>query len=533
VDVPATLAARKRWSAFEGILVGSFDGQMTLYRVFDGEEMGHILSTGKITGGKYAIPAERSMGASWGHDISAAIRFGNSARGKRLGKDIYLAKIDAMDMTFLHLGPEGVEIDPNAKEQIVTIPKTTCNLGLGCSVANVSVHDVDQFYVVHSDDRIEPIRLGDLKQSLVARVLERTATRPIWLDKNELATFVEHRLIPQIERWLRRHPHPDQPIGSAHGIARERMSIDAADQRDSVEIEVEIGAEPSKAKGTAVLSGKAAGAHITIYMNGALSPNDFLVPTKWTNRMSPIHSCTMLTCLPYGIYSILIHEATHAAESMFMHKLHYSPSEVREKGEAAWGSYINDPVEVRAFMQEIVDDVLRMAKRESIRDHASEQPNPNRALIEIGLKLSTTYNTIAKHLSPRNHNLILKAVYDALDRTNLLLDSGKGMDRLASRVAQRYASYFKPGDIVLYGKYKNKRGRIVKFDSDKWGNPLVEIEPIPKGRKQNKVFGLYKIWRADVKENVLKQQALKEQAGGTKLAIEPSHDGGDDHDLDE
>lgn len=69
--------------------------------------------------------------------------------------------------------------------------------------------------------------------------------------------------------------------------------------------------------------------------------------------------------------------------------------------------------------------------------------------------------------------------------------------RLAAiRVASRYlrASFFDVGDIILYGKYKNKRGKVVNFGRDRKGNPLVEIEPIPKGRKQNKVFGLFRIW---------------------------------------
>ena len=90
------------------------------------------------------------------------------------------------------------------------------------------------------------------------------------------------------------------------------------------------------------------------------------------------------------------------------------------------------------------------------------------------------------------------------------------MDKLASRVALRYASYFNVGDVVLIGKYKNGRGRIVNFGQDKWGNPTVEIEPIPKGRKQNKIIGLYKIWRADVKENVLKKQQAEEAARAGK-----------------
>lgn len=66
--------------------------------------------------------------------------------------------------------------------------------------------------------------------------------------------------------------------------------------------------------------------------------------------------------------------------------------------------------------------------------------------------------------------------------------------RVASRFLRR-AAYFNVGDVILFGKYKNKRGRIVGFGKDPHGNPTVEIEPIPKGRKSNKVFGLFKIWK--------------------------------------
>lgn len=80
---------------------------------------------------------------------------------------------------------------------------------------------------------------------------------------------------------------------------------------------------------------------------------------------------------------------------------------------------------------------------------------------------------------------------------------------LVRRVLARLkkAAYFSVGDIVLYGKYKNKRGKVIAFGADKWGNPTIEIEPIPKGRKSNKVFGLFKIWKAEVKEKALEEQA--------------------------
>ncbi len=86
----------------------------------------------------------------------------------------------------------------------------------------------------------------------------------------------------------------------------------------------------------------------------------------------------------------------------------------------------------------------------------------------------------------------------------------------------------------MYGKYKNKVGIVKAFGADKWGNPTIEVEPVPKGRKQNKVFGLYKVWRADVKEKALAEQAAKGGSGGTPVAqAQPDQDDQDDDDLDE
>jgi len=84
------------------------------------------------------------------------------------------------------------------------------------------------------------------------------------------------------------------------------------------------------------------------------------------------------------------------------------------------------------------------------------------------------------------------------------------MDPLATRVASRIveaASYLQVNDIVLYGKYKNHHGKIIGFSTDKWGNPTILIDPIPKGRKKTVELGLYRVWRADVKEKALKEQA--------------------------
>ncbi len=80
---------------------------------------------------------------------------------------------------------------------------------------------------------------------------------------------------------------------------------------------------------------------------------------------------------------------------------------------------------------------------------------------------------------------------------------------VAEKVAWRYApekvgAFFNVGDLILYGKYKNKKGRIVQFSTNDKGQPIVEIEPIPKGRKKNKVMGLFKIWNVAVIEQTQK-----------------------------
>ncbi len=66
----------------------------------------------------------------------------------------------------------------------------------------------------------------------------------------------------------------------------------------------------------------------------------------------------------------------------------------------------------------------------------------------------------------------------------------------AKRVARRFvAAYFNVGDMILYGRWKNKVGRIIEIGADAKGNPTVTIEPVPKGRKSNKTFSLFKIWK--------------------------------------
>jgi len=243
--------------------------------------------------------------------------------------------------------------------------------------------------------------------------------RPIDVDKRGLRSFVQNLLVPSVEEWLRGRANQDAPIGSAKNLAVERLEVTDSDGRSTHTVTVFVNSRPSGAKGVAIIGASATRDRINIYVNGALSPVDFLVPTKWSDRMSPIWECTSETCLPYGLYANLIHEVTHTAD-IFMKEIGYDPQDVLNRGEAAWGLYVNDPAEVRAFMQQIVDETERMAGK--IRDHAKS----NQHLIGIVLKTSTTWKLIEKHLTLKNKARILKSVYEALDRQGLLLgDPGR------------------------------------------------------------------------------------------------------------
>lgn len=165
VDLQATLAARKKYPLFDRLVIAAFDQSVSLYRIFDGEELKHILSTGKITGGSYSVKAEREHGASWGMNISEVITWGNGQRGKRLGSDLFLAKLDAFDKKFAHLDPN-IEVDVDGPdEQPAVIDWKTCNTGVGCSVIDVTVNDVD-FFTVDEDGRMHRATAADLKAAL-------------------------------------------------------------------------------------------------------------------------------------------------------------------------------------------------------------------------------------------------------------------------------------------------------------------------------------------------------------------------------
>jgi hypothetical protein len=210
----------------------------------------------------------------------------------------------------------------------------------------------------------------------------------------------------------------------------EVLDVASVDGSEVMKAYVLVNSVDSKGKWASVLGGSAgyrrwengeARVDITLNMNGAISPAEYLeIPAPGsgfkTIRIQPLSSCTHETCLNYGLYSILIHEVTHAAESMFKGKgLSYSYDENRKVNDET--AYMNDPKEIRAFMQQIVDETSRSATVPVIRDHSNRD---NQKLLNLCLKLSTTWKIIHASLTPTNRAKILKAVYGELASSGLL-----------------------------------------------------------------------------------------------------------------
>src|SRR5262245_48838742 len=116
----------------------------------------------------------------------------------------------------------------------------------------------------------------------------KVVARPIQLDKPAIAVFVEHDLVPQILRRARRHSRPDEVIGATRGWAESTLTIDAADGRDRLTVQVAVESQASKAAFVSVLGGKSnPSTGITLYLNGALTPRQLASD----ERTQPLSAC--------------------------------------------------------------------------------------------------------------------------------------------------------------------------------------------------------------------------------------------------
>lgn len=132
------------------------------------------------------------------------------------------------------------------------------------------------------------------------------------------------------------------------------------------------------------------GWEIDIYVNGNFTPTEIL--TKFVGKGTERWS------LKANVRRVLLHEMTHLVDPGL-------------KIPPGLADYYNRPTEVRARMQEVVDQVLTDAERAAAD---LEGFTTIKQLVEHGLDQSPTWEFVRKRLNDKSRRVVLKAVYQAV-----------------------------------------------------------------------------------------------------------------------
>jgi len=272
------------------------------------------------------------------------------------------------------------------------------------------MHVFNSCYEKHRDDgRCHAMAWGAVKKASAPRV-----ARAVRLDRSALRGLMRD-LSRSIEKKVRRKD-PDEPLG-ASALAKIPFDVRGVDG-SLIPTQVVVRSKPS--------------------------PSPFFVTGGGAGRMSSTGEPAIVIELngryPAGAYADvgfmgrdlwkhLIHEVTHVAD-----KYRPTPKEttrhVKTEDELDQREYYNDPGEVRAYMQEVVDQVL------SVLPKMREAFDENEA-VEYALKASPTWREIRPHLNRRNSARILKAVYQEARDHMARAASGSVAGRVASRFLRR------------------------------------------------------------------------------------------------
>lgn len=247
----------------------------------------------------------------------------------------------------------------------------------------------------------------------------RRAARPIPVDKPALAALAK-----QFVRELPKHLPPlgvtrnpavmDEELHLIRGYNQSSWGFDLGKYEvttvhgTKVKVPVLVRASGSDPRPTRLyISGGSVQAEF--YSGSPLAKHTNLKLKLWDER-TPNKILTNLKFVEKEAFSVLIHEVTHLRDR-------FTLREEREHAADSPGneSYHNRPSEVRAFMQQIADEVIGhvegQAKSVGI---GTWGVSLNGRLIERALETSATWDRIKRDLTPSNERLVLRGVERAL-----------------------------------------------------------------------------------------------------------------------
>ena len=231
----------------------------------------------------------------------------------------------------------------------------------------------------------------------------RKAGRPIRLDKGAIKRLAKY-LSGRILKDLFKRPLDEPIIETGRYLINDYTTIQDVVGND-IKTLVLIKSERA-AKRRGMIIGGGAGTTpggeqqaIQINLNGSWTPAEFSQPPPSFGRQN----------LPKELYSILLHELTHIADTF--KKSGPTTRRVLREDELDLEEYYNRPAEVKAYMQDVVNDVIsNLPSVKEMYDIAKRDISFNK-MIKQSLIISDTWERIEPYLSRQNKKKIMSAVY--------------------------------------------------------------------------------------------------------------------------
>lgn len=228
----------------------------------------------------------------------------------------------------------------------------------------------------------------------------RQAARPIPVDKNQARKLVE-RAVKSLSKYLR-PKDPTAPLKDAVA-ASWRVSLGDYTTTDvrgkPVKVEVRLGITKGARSGPRqwISGGTVQAVHTSKKDYGEA----FRLLIGLNHDRSAEAILGHLPDVSQEMYSVLIHEFTHLRDLI--------PYQER-------GDYHNRPTEVRAFMQQVADEVLSEIRADAEDDGGwlFSGYGPSSGFVDGYVSRSPTWKRVQTFLTPQNQKLILRGVTRAI-----------------------------------------------------------------------------------------------------------------------
>lgn len=235
----------------------------------------------------------------------------------------------------------------------------------------------------------------------------RLATRPIPIDKPALMALAKD-IMAELPKHLRFQDGPETPLYYQRGFNPNTwgFTIQVYYTTDVmgrvVQVPVKVNAK-HKVFDFRDPRQYVAGGYVRATGFKGKDLDKYLMGVTLSSSRSPQDFLSNKSQVEREIYSVLIHEVTHLRDRFVGRADTQSTDEVEAK------TYYNRPTEVRAFMQQIVDEVVDYV--DSLGRKGRLWAGPSMYNLEGGLEASPTWDRIRKMLTPQTKKILLKGVH--------------------------------------------------------------------------------------------------------------------------